>query len=82
MLDWAFLAIWFAWYMSGWLPSRILKHYFLAEFPDQGDGAFGLGGEALSYGLALGGPICLASTLLVRWTFGQGTHKVAWGWRW
>lgn len=67
------------WILVGWLPTRIMKHYFIERYGRtlEIDEAWGKVGMIMSFFNALYGPLGLFVVLIARWSFGG-----KWGWRW
>lgn len=69
------------WLVIGWLPTRVVKHWFILAFgPVLGVATWDWPSEVFSSLMALGGPANVAAVLIWRWDF--GIKKEPWGWAW
>lgn len=78
-----------AWLAVGWLPSRILKHWFVVSYGDAlGDKAWTVGLETTVAAMSIGGPVTWIAVALIRVSFGTDSpadkwdRAVPWGWMW
>lgn len=62
------------WYLAGWLPSRIMKEYFTAEYGPSGWEE----GEVIALLMGLLGPCGGLGTVIARCAM-KGR---LWGWKW
>lgn len=69
------------WLTAGYLPTRVIKHFFVTEYGDSlGAGAWDRGDAVRCIWVTLLGPFGGLTALFVRW--GWGARSTPWGWMW
>jgi hypothetical protein len=81
-MDWhMWVLVILAWYIVGWLPSRVAKHYYKRAYLSLGPNAWNTTSEVFFALMAILGPGNLAAGLIWR-TWPLGDRTIPWGWEW